>query len=365
MTALMQKTRVLIVDMNVNMRQLLSRVLALYNQFEVLGVASDYEIAQRKMLHLHIDVLIMDILSEESAVEFIRSTKLKFPSMRIVCFSGLTSKGSPVTLEILRAGAADYVHRPENLKNDEQGGLIVKRELIEHLSLAVLPGKCGSDKSQHVAKISVDIGKNRSFKTQKVDVLAIGASTGGPDVLELVLSGLIESPGVPIFIVQHMPKEFTSQLAERLSRVSKIPVVEAKHQMVVQTDHCYLAPGGQHMEVMDLGNKKIIVLNDNAPVNSCKPSVDVLYQSLAKVYRGNILAVILTGMGQDGFMGCRQIYNEGGLILVQDEETSLVWGMPGIVYQAGLTEKKISKNNMAMEISEVLSNCRLGLYGIK
>jgi two-component system chemotaxis response regulator CheB len=185
--------------------------------------------------------------------------------------------------------------------------------------------------------------------TSPVDVIVIAASTGGPNALMEIFSQLPENLS-PILIVQHMPPVFTVQFAKNLSMKSKIPVEEGQSGQKIRPGHAWIAPGDYHMVVRRVGLDGVLQIHKEEPENSCRPAADVLFRSAGKVYGRNVLAIILTGMGQDGLRGCEAISEAGGRILVQDEASSVVWGMPGYVAQAGLAHKIVPLDKMAHEI---------------
>jgi len=181
--------------------------------------------------------------------------------------------------------------------------------------------------------------------------VVIGVSTGGPNALAEMMPGLAASFPVPVLIVQHMPALFTRLLAERLSSVSSLLVREGEAGALVRPGEAWIAPGGHHMEAERAADGVRLRIHDGPPENSCRPSVDVLFRSVAKIYGDNALAVVLTGMGQDGLVGCQWIREAGGRVIAQDEATSVVWGMPGAVSQAGLAEKVLPLGDIAAEIN--------------
>lgn len=183
-----------------------------------------------------------------------------------------------------------------------------------------------------------------------MQILAIGASTGGPNALSDVFSKLPRDLPVPIVLAQHMPPMFTRLLAERLTSKFAIPVSEGTPGAVLRPGQAYIAPGDHHMIVVREGTQTRIQLNQEPPENSCRPAVDVLFRSVAKTHGGNVLAVVLTGMGQDGLRGCELIREAGGQVLVQDEASSVVWGMPGSVARAGLADKILPLDMIGDEI---------------
>ncbi len=186
----------------------------------------------------------------------------------------------------------------------------------------------------------------------------MGVSTGGPNALSDFLPGFPAECPVPIVIVQHMPPKFTAQLAQRLASRSKIKVVEAAEGMVLQPGYAYIAPGDYHITIDHRADKSIIRTNQNPPENSCRPAVDVLFRSVAEEYGGSALAIIMTGMGQDGMLGCQQLKQVGCRILIQDKETSVVWGMPGAVSAAGLANETLPLMQLSSRAMEILKKCR-------
>lgn len=185
---------------------------------------------------------------------------------------------------------------------------------------------------------------------QKFEILAFGSSTGGPEALAAVLKDLPKSFSVPIVIVQHSPHGFTKKLANQLSKETEFTVKEAEHDEVLKNHHIYIAPAGKHMRVQKKLTYSKIILNTDQPVNSCRPAVDVLFESLALQYKNSCLAIVLTGMGSDGMAGALSIKNQGGSVLAQDEKTSVVWGMPKAVVDSGCVEKVLPLQEIARNI---------------
>ncbi|HWH01556.1 MAG TPA: CheB methylesterase domain-containing protein, partial [Pilimelia sp.] len=193
----------------------------------------------------------------------------------------------------------------------------------------------------------------------KVDAVAVGCSTGGPDALAHVLAGLSGDLPVPMVVVQHMPPLFTQMFAERLNRSCPLEVVEAAPDMVLRAGTVYIAPGDRHLEVVRRGTDVVTRLTSDPPENSCRPAADVLFRSVARVYGRATLAVVLTGMGQDGLRGCEPLRAAGGRIVVQDEATSVVWGMPGAVAGAGLADAVLPLAEIAPVVAAQVNAGRL------
>ena len=193
-------------------------------------------------------------------------------------------------------------------------------------------------------------GRSAAPASAPIEILAIGTSTGGPNALGVLLHELPATLPIPIVIVQHMPPLFTKMLAERLTATTPIPVVEVTHGQVILPGHAYLAPGDQHMVLQRQGVNVVALLNKDPPEQSCRPSVDVLFRSVAATYAARTLAVVLTGMGQDGLVGCQTLRAAGAQIVVQDEASSVVWGMPGFVARAGIADAIKPLTDLPMEI---------------
>ena len=185
--------------------------------------------------------------------------------------------------------------------------------------------------------------------------ICVGSSTGGPNALETLFTEITTPLKTPIFIVQHMPPVFTKTLAERLDRISRNKFQEAEPDQPVEEGNVYIAPGGKHMEVRRVKEKPRIFLHEGPLVNSCRPAVDILFQSAAKTYGSKVLGLVLTGMGHDGLKGCQALKDAGGRVLVQDKATSVVWGMPRAVWEAELADEMLPLKDMPAEIMNSLS----------
>jgi two-component system chemotaxis response regulator CheB len=188
----------------------------------------------------------------------------------------------------------------------------------------------------------------------RLGVLAIGSSTGGPQALLTLFEGLKYTPALPIVITQHMPPTFTAIMAEQIEKTSGIPSGEAKEGETVKPGHVYVAPGNYHMTVVKEDDQPVIRINQGPPENFCRPAVDPMLRSLVEVYGGRTLVVILTGMGQDGLRGCQSIVESGGVVLAQDEASSVVWGMPGAVATAGVCREVLPIDKIGPRLASLL-----------
>ena len=351
---MMPKVRVLIVDDSVVIRRLLSNELSKDPDIEVVGSAATGKVAISKIQETPPDVVMMDIEMPEmdglTAVTEIRKTH---PNLPIVMFSTLSQRSAMETLEALSRGANDYMTKPANVGTATFAMERVREELIPKIKdLAAptglsqqieIPAPSGAASSPFLRPVS-------PTKPSKVDVIAIGVSTGGPNALAEVIPHIPSDCPVPIVIVQHMPPVFTKCLADRLSSKSQIPIHEGQTDDVLVPGQAWIAPGGFHMVTQRKGTQVVLATNQDPPENSCRPAVDVMFRSVANVYGDGVLAIVLTGMGQDGMRGAEVVREAGGHVIAQDEATSVVWGMPGAVVQAGLAHCILPLTQMASEI---------------
>jgi two-component system chemotaxis response regulator CheB len=265
-------------------------------------------------------------------------------------FSALTERGAMATLEALSRGATDYFNKPAQAGGLEASLAVIREQLIPKIKALCAPaGQPARGPSLQARATQPKCAASRQ-PPGPAAVLAIGASTGGPNALAELLRPLPADFPVPIVIAQHMPPMFTRLLAERLSAQFSIPVREGASGTVLKPGHAWIAPGDHHMVVVRDGLQIRLRLHQEPPENSCRPAVDVLLRSVAGTFGSGTLAVILTGMGQDGLRGCEAIREAGGQILAQDEGSSVVWGMPGCVARAGLADRVLPLALMADEI---------------
>lgn len=387
-----EKIRIMLVDDSAVIRRLLTDVLAGDPQLEVVGSAQNGQIALEKLPVLNPDIIILDVeMPVMDGLETLAEIRKRQPRLPVIMFSSITERGAIVTLEALGRGANDYVTKPANTGNMMASLQRVRDELIprikvfcQHLLSPVAPAIPTVRKppgrlepAARPAPVASPVARPApvarstpatplaptpfptvapvprpwvSTAPQRIDVVVIGASTGGPNALATLLPQLPAYFPVPVVIVQHMPPIFTRLLAERLTAQSALPIAEATAGESLQPGKIHLAPGGAHLVLERQGAQVYLQLNQDPPENSCRPAVDVLFRSVATAYRGNVLAVVLTGMGNDGLRGCEAIRNAGGQILVQDEASSVVWGMPGFIARAGLADGQIALNQLAGEI---------------
>lgn len=349
------KKRVLIVDDAVVVRKTVSDAIAQDPALEVAGTAANGKLALAKFASLKPDIVLLDIeMPEMDGLETVRELRKIDARIPIVMFSTLTERGASATLEALSLGATDYVTKPSN--SDMTATLdAVARELVPRIrALCRVPIQIRPAKTE-LAEAARPPVLLKAAVWAPPKIIAIGVSTGGPDALAHVIPMLPRDLPVPVVIAQHMPPIFTTLLAERLGAKSAVKVRECVSGDVLAPGCAFLAPGDQHMEVCRENDTIRLRTQQGPKENFCRPSVDVLFRSVAAVYGGRTLAVIMTGMGQDGLKGCELLSGTGARIMVQDEATSVVWGMPGFVARAGLADSIVPLNHLSSEIVRALT----------
>lgn len=336
------KTRVLVVDDSALVRNQVVSWLAEDRAIEIVGTAANGRQGVDKHEDLKPDVVILDVeMPLMDGLQVVEELRKRGSKAAIIMFSTLTGRGGSTTLEALARGATDYVLKPSSMS---QGGITTDATRAE--LLAKVNGLRERSAPQPPARSPL---RTRPPLT-RIDAIAIGTSTGGPNVLETIFRELPASLPVPVLVTQHMPPVFTGILAERLTRLGGLKVREGAPNMVVSPGEAYIAPGGHHMVLERRGADLAIQLNDDPPENGCRPAVDVMFRSVAEHYGPNALAVILTGMGKDGLKGIEAMHARGAHVLAQDEASSVVWSMPGHVARAGLADQVLSPLDIAREM---------------
>ena len=365
----MRKIRILVVDDSVVIRRLLTDALSEDPSLEVVGAAANGRIALARIPQLNPDVVTLDVeMPEMDGLEALAEIRKTYARLPVIMFSTVTDRGAAATLDALSLGANDYVLKPSNVGGASAGIQRVRDELIPKIKVHA----AGTGSAAPAAGLMQPAAlAKRPFvlapppRGARVEIVAIGISTGGPNALAEVIPRLPADLPVPVVIVQHMPPIFTRFLAERLASKSRIGVAEAVPDQPVTPGHAWLAPGNFHMVVKRNGTAVLIQTHQGPPENSCRPAVDVLFRSVAAAYGSGALGVVMTGMGQDGLRGCENIREQGGQVIVQDEATSVVWGMPGFVAQAGLADKVLPLGQMADEIVRRVRDRRGPAIGVR
>ncbi|HEY1985319.1 MAG TPA: chemotaxis response regulator protein-glutamate methylesterase [Terracidiphilus sp.] len=348
-----RRTRILIVDDSAVMRSLLRSVVCADAGIEVAGTASDGESALQAMEKLRPDLVLMDVeMPVMDGLVTLRKMRERSQRVPVIMCSSLTQRGARVTIEALAGGAADYVAKPSGDNGREAALKALAQDLIPKIK-ALTAGVLRTP--------AVFPGANRAVLPMPTSmagvptptVVAIGVSTGGPAALDRVLPGLPSTFPLPVLVVQHMPELFTRLLAERLNGRCGLRVREGEEGEPVRPGSILIARGNWHMEVLASarpGAEATLHLTQAPAENHCRPAVDVMLRTAAAVYGAGVLSVILTGMGSDGLAGCRNLRRLGAGVLVQDQATSAVWGMPGAVATAGLAHRVLPLEGIAPEI---------------
>ncbi len=339
----MLKTRVLVVDDSVVVRRRICEVLACDPELEVVGSAASGAVALAKIEQLTPDVVTLDVeMDGMSGLDTLRRMRKEWPRVRVIMFSVLTARGAAVTIEALLLGASDYIEKPSAW------------DVAETMSELASKIRALGPKPEPVPASTASPSVHRALASEsgsRLEVLAIGLSTGGPNALLTLVPRLPADFPIAVLIVQHIPPMFTQLLAEGLSQHSSLRVEEAIPGGRVMPGVVWIAPGNQHMSVVRAADGPRLHLSaTDPPENFCRPSVDVLFRSVAQVYGQRALGVVMTGMGRDGLVGSKHIKAAGGQIVVQDEATSVVWGMPGFVARANLADAVVPLERLPDEI---------------
>lgn len=389
--------KILVVDDTVVYRQILSKIVSKFENAELIGTAPNGRIALSKIELKQPDLVLLDVfMPEMDGLETLARIKKEYSYIDVIMLSGMDKETANLTMKALEAGALDFIPKPRGVsaeantaelrtalsrlimmartrKYSRQARVIsgtekgVKRPLAK--PPPVLPREAEVKKKpapplrRQIRRQTkkVPVPETRPYRRPgRIDVVAIGVSTGGPNALQEIVPQIEKDFPVPIVTVQHMPPMFTDSLAARLDSASFITVVEGKDGERLEKGVMYIAPGGRHMVVRkDKFNNKMIALLDSPPVNSCRPSVDVLFRSVALVYEGHVLTVILTGMGNDGVSGVTSIRRKGGYSIVQDEKSSVIWGMPGAVAEANEANEIVPLNQIASRVMRIVKRGNL------
>ncbi|MBO9521512.1 MAG: chemotaxis response regulator protein-glutamate methylesterase [Nocardioidaceae bacterium] len=330
----MPPVSVLVVDDSVVVRRLVSDVLAEDPAIEVVGTAVNGKIALEKIAQLGPDLVTLDIeMPVMDGLETLVALRAAHPRLPVIMFSTLTELGASATLDALERGANDYVTKPANVGSVTAAMDAVRAQLIPRIK--ALTGV----RTPHVPapaparRVAPAVPARTGAPP---DVVVIGSSTGGPDALATVIGALPADLPVPVAIVQHMPPVFTGLFAQRLDARSGLTVREAQDGDVLRPGTVLIAPGDHHLRLRSTPAGVVGRLDQGPQENYCRPAVDVLFRSATEIYGPRVLAVVLTGMGSDGARGAATIVEAGGSAIVQDQATSVVWGMPGAVVAAGV-----------------------------
>ncbi len=339
---------VLVVDDSVVVRRLVSDSLEADADLRVVATAANGKIALARVPQANPDVVILDLeMPELDGLETLSLLRASRPRLPVIMFSTLTERGAAATLEALARGASDYVAKPANVGGVQEAMARIRDQLIPRIK--ALCGRVPPARPIAITAPAV-VPQRREGLPAAVELVAVGVSTGGPAALERLFGDLPGDLGVPVVVVQHMPPVFTDMLARRLDARSALAVAEARSGVVLAANEAWIAPGDFHLSLERHGETVALRTTSDPPENSCRPAVDVLFRSAAHVYGPGVLAVVMTGMGQDGWRGAEHVVEAGGTVLAQDEASSVVWGMPGYVASAGLAERVLPLDQLAAAV---------------
>ncbi|MGH1462015.1 MAG: protein-glutamate methylesterase/protein-glutamine glutaminase [Neptuniibacter sp.] len=349
----MEKHKVLIVDDSAVVRKVLSELLSGDPEIEVVATAVDPFDARDKIKEFRPDVLTLDIeMPKMDGITFLRNL-MKLNPMPVVMLSSLTHQGADATLQALELGAVDFMPKPTTAQSDETLRKF-RTELLQKVKVAALSAKKLKFMRPGLEHSSKKCLSSTASSNTAVEVIAMGASTGGTEALRDVLEVLPDDLP-PIVIAQHIPENFSDRFAKRLDSQCKVSVKEAQNGDILRAGHVYISPGSRHLRVKKKGNLLMAALDDGALVNRHKPSVEVLFDSLLDCKDTEAIAVILTGMGDDGAVAMKRLYDAGIYTIAQDEQSSLVWGMPGMAVKHGGAREVLALNKVSERLIQILS----------
>lgn len=366
----MDKIKIIVVDDSAFMRKAISDMIESESNFEVIAKFRDGRELVEKIDKYNPDIITLDIhMRDLDGLATLKELKRLGKNYPVLMISSSTTEGSELTLECLDNGAISFITKPSGSISLDI--IKVKRNLLEEIksitSNAKSRKKSVNTDKKTIYKAVNDISLNNDPaikekniyinnsqcipKNKKIDAVVIGASTGGPKALQEVLTKLPLNLGVPVFVVQHMPEGFTKVFSERLDKACKMNVIEASEGLKISKDTIYIAKGGKHMTV---GSNNVINLNEEPPIWGVRPAVDKLFNSAIKVYGGNLISAILTGMGKDGADGTSNIKDNGGITISEDKSTCTIYGMPKAAFETGKVDLVIPLDQIASKIVQII-----------
>jgi two-component system chemotaxis response regulator CheB len=368
--------RALVVDDSALMRNLVSRILNEADDIEVAGTAMNGKFALQKLSRLDPDVIVLDIeMPEMNGIQFLEERRRQHIEVPVVILSSVAHRGAKITMEALSLGASDFLLKPSGSVSGDihrVGDQLV--ETVRGYGRRFRSRKGNAPPPRPVAPEDVGPQPDRSTaavlerERQKprgpispeaepgeIHLIAIGVSTGGPNALRKIFAEISPTIGVPIVIVQHMPPGFTAEFAKSLDRICPLTVKEAADGDLLQANRVLIAPGDNHLTVERKSLSGIVHISQEAPRNGHRPSVDVLFESVASAFGNHSLAVIMTGMGRDGAYEIGSIRRKGGITVGQDESTSVVYGMPKVAFELGHVQHQIALHEIASKLSEIVT----------
>lgn len=339
--------KVLVVDDSAIYRSLVQGCVRDLPDLRCVGTAHDGSEAIAKAAELRPDVILLDVeMPVMNGLAAIPRLRKVVPDAGIIMISSLTTEGANVTVEALQAGAFDFVTKPQVKAGED--GFAALREPLRMVIAAFREGR-----AQRARPAQVPTRSRERGKAPVIDVIAIGVSTGGPSALAELLPRLPADLRVPILIVQHMPARFTGSLADSLDKRAKLRILEAEDGRPLRAGEVLIAPGGKHLIVASANSEPYVRLTQTDPVNSFRPSVDVLFSSIADTLPGRSLCLIMTGMGADGLEGVKRVRARGGWCIAQDQASCAVYGMPRSVIEAGQADEVVTLEELPARIAEI------------
>jgi len=351
----MKKAKVLVVDDAMLIRRMVTDVLAADPAIEVVGEAINGRVALQKIAQLSPDLVTLDVeMPEMNGLQTLKEIRKTHPRLPVIMFSAVTERGAADTLEALHYGASDYVTKPAGAGGRDLAHARIREDLVPKIKslcrLATgLPG--AGAKKAGASRAPAPFTLRALGPMISADVVAISQSTGGPAALGEIAAKLPPEFRAPLIVVPHMAQMFTKFFAERLASQTRLRVVEPVNDQIAEPGVIYVAPGDFHLTVHRRNGAVVFALDQNPPQHAHRPAADVLLRSVAHTYGSRALALVLTGMGQDGLIGCEEITAAGGRVIVQDEPTSVVWEMPGLVARAGLADSVLPLGELAGELT--------------
>ena len=377
-----KRLRILAADDSAVMRSILWKLFLMHAEdrsselprMELCGIARDGVECVELVERLGPDVLVLDLeMPRMNGLDVLDRLRVENPELPVIMCSAYTEHGARSTLEALARGASDYVMKPSEQRDFAMAMQSLSQQLLPRIAALAKDARSGEEKADRVASSdnSSKPGEIPAKALTPIDIVVIGLSTGGPSALEQLLPKLPKDFPVPVLIVQHMPKLFTGALAERLDKCCALRVEQAYDNATIRPGTVWLAPGDAHMEVaprramageassaVDVCSSRVR-LHQQEPLNHCRPSVDYLFFSAARMFGAGTLALVMTGMGADGLNGARAVHEGGGVVLAQDEASSAVWGMPGRVSEAGIASATLPLWGIAGALKQRVNAGRL------
>lgn len=353
----MEKIKVLVVDDSALMRKVISDIIEEDEEIKVIGTARNGEDLLHKLSKADAetmpDVITLDVeMPIMDGITVLKEMKKRHICIPTIILSSDSKSGTKLTMECLEQGAFDFLPKPSRKLSIDI--YKVKDELIRKIKIShkICKIKGSTAKIENKKTVNNNVKIDRNKYKRNIQAIVIGASTGGPKAIYSVITNLPENMGVPVFIVQHMPVGFTKAFSERLDANSKQKVIEAEDNMKIVPNRVYVAPGGYHMEVLE---DKRIHLNKEPSIWGVRPAVDKLFISASKVYKRNLVSVVLTGMGKDGAHGTEVVKDNGGITISEDKSTCTIYGMPKVAYETGKVDMVLKLDEIADKLVSLVS----------